>query len=446
MEETSHYYGMKSSTEFTRRDKVGSAVPTIVGGQGVYFTLADGRRVLDGSNTGGPLGHQHPAMVEAISRAAAAPVVNESWAWAERQEATSELLDIAFGGDEGGFAEIHYCLSGSEANDLALSLAQALTGRETLATRERAYHGGSGLARDVTVQPHCHGGLSWRDGGVSAIPRAAAVVQLPAPIGERIGGTAPAPEIDAQRLHDAHEKLADAAAVIVDYTQGGIYHSAAYQDALAAAASTAGALWIADEVVTGFGRTGVRFSFEGAESRPDLVTLGKGLGGGAAPAGAVVISKQLANRMTDANWKTSGTFRGHPLTIAAIRAHLRVFEREGLADRAAGLDEIMYRLLVDAAARHPCVRRIDGRGLHWTVELHGPDWRSWRGEPGRVTVASLVAAAAREAGALIGTSDEETSLFLAPPLIVEEHELHSLVEALDHGLTAADHELGLAPT
>jgi 4-aminobutyrate aminotransferase-like enzyme len=169
-----------------------------------------------------------------------------------------------------------------------------------------------------------------------------------------------------------------------------------------------------------------------------LVTLGKGLAGGASPAGAVVISKRLVEWMSDGNWKTSSTFRGHPLVIAAIRAHLRVFARDRLVDRAAHLDGLMYRLLVEVAGRHPSVRRIDGRGLHWTIELHGPAWRSWRGEPGRVTIASRVAARARQAGALIGTSDEETSLFLAPPLIIEEHNLHDLVEALDHGLFAAD--------
>jgi 4-aminobutyrate aminotransferase-like enzyme len=159
--------------------------------------------------------------------------------------------------------------------------------------------------------------------------------------------------------------------------------------------------------------------------------------------GAVVLSRHLAEQIRRANWTTSGTFRGHPASIAAIRAHLRIFERDRLADRAARLDQTMFRLLAQVADRHASVRRVDGRGLHWTVELHGRDWRSWQGAPGPTTLAGAVAARAREAGALIGTSGEETSLFLAPPLIIEDDELQRLVEALDDGLLAADRILEL---
>jgi 4-aminobutyrate aminotransferase-like enzyme len=77
--------------------------------------------------------------------------------------------------------------------------------------------------------------------------------------------------------------------------------------------------------------------------------------------------------------------------------------------------------------------------LHWTIELHGPDWRDWRGEEAE-PLASRVAARALDAGALIATSGEITSLFLAPPLISEEDDLRRIVDALDHGLAVADAE------
>ena len=131
----------------------------VVGGQGVHLLLDDGRPVIDGSNTGCPLGHAHPEVVEAVRRAASRPVVNEGWLWVEREDAAAQLVEGAFAGED-WVAAVRLCLSGSEANDLALSLAQALTGRTAVATRERAYHGMCGLARDVTVQPHWHGGLA----------------------------------------------------------------------------------------------------------------------------------------------------------------------------------------------------------------------------------------------------------------------------------------------
>ena len=89
------------------------------------------------------------------------------------------------------------------------------------------------------------------------------------------------------------------------------------------------------------------------------------------------------------------------------------------------------------AAAHPGVARIDGRALHWTIELHGPDWREWEGRDPD-PLASRVAARTLEAGALIATSGEQTSLFIAPPLIVEEEELEKILEAVDHGLALAD--------
>jgi 4-aminobutyrate aminotransferase-like enzyme len=126
--------------------------------------------------------------------------------------------------------------------------------------------------------------------------------------------------------------------------------------------------------------------------------------------------------------------------MPAIRAHLRISSRDGLPERAQQLDAVMEALLRDIAAAHPSVRRIDGRGLHWTIELQGMDWRDWRGEESE-PLASRVAARALDAGALIATSGEITSLFLAPPLISEDEDLRRIVDALDHGLQVADDEL-----
>ena len=289
-------------------------------------------RLSDGSNTGGPLGHRHPDLVAAIHKAADNPVVNDGWLWAEREEAARELFDIAFAGESSWIGAVRFFISGSEANDLALSLAQALTGRAAIATRERAYHGMVGLARDVTVQPHWHGGLAIHSGGSRPAPRGASVKVLPAPVGARFGGRKGEPL--SERLASAEQLLADVAAVIIDYTQGGIYYDAAYQDRVAEAARKAGALWIADEVVTGFARTGRWFGFQGSASRPDMVTLGKPLGGGVAPAGAVVLSQQLVDQMEDKTWQTFSTFRGHPTMVTAMRALLRVIQRDDIVTAA----------------------------------------------------------------------------------------------------------------
>ncbi len=410
----------------------------IVGGHGAWFELADGREVLDASNTAAPLGHCHPEVAEAVRRAAGAPVINEGWRWAEREEAADDLVDVAFTGED-WVGAVRFFISASEANDAALSLCQALTGRAPLATRERAYHGGAGLAREMTVQPQWHGGLSSAH-GVKAPPRLARVLELPAPRGARVTGQ-PDPTAGDEWIPAARASLAESAAVLLDYSQGGIYHCAAYQDRVAALAREAGSFWIADETVTGFGRVGGWFQFQHGETRPDLVTLGKCMSAGGAAAGAVVLSKDLLASLKGTSWQSYSTYRSHPVAMAAIRAHLRVSSRDKIYERARELDGYMFARLSEIASRHPSVERVDGRGLHWTVELHGPDWREWRGEESD-PLASRVVARALEAGALIATSGEQTSLFIAPPLVVTRDELDQILAALDHGLDLADKEAG----
>jgi 4-aminobutyrate aminotransferase-like enzyme len=407
----------------------------VVAGDGVWFELEDGRRVIDASNTAAPLGHGNAEVAEAVRRTAGAPALNEGWGWREREEAADDLVRIAFG-DEEWVGAVRFFISASEANDVVLALCQALSGRSWLTTRERAYHGGAGLARDMTVQPHWHGGLSSANDGVLAPPRLARVHEIGAPSAAPITGQTD--DTQSERwLADTEQKLAESAAVILDYSQGGIYHTPEYQDRVAILARHHGALWIADETVTGFGRVGGWFQFQHSDTRPDIVTLGKSLAAGGAAAGAVVLSRRLTERLAGTNWQSYSTFRGHPTAVAALRAHLAVSERDRLTERAGVLEPVLTRRFTELAERHPSIARVAGRGLHWTIELHGPSWREWRGDEAE-PLASRVAARALEAGALFATSGEQTSIFVAPPLIVTDEELEKLLAALDHGLEIAD--------
>jgi len=412
----------------------------VAGAAGIWFRLADGRRVIDASNTAAPLGHCHSDLVAAVRGASGSPALNEGWLWPGRQRAADDLLEHAFRGEEGWVGAVRFCTSASEANDLALSLAQALTGRAALVTRERAYLGTMGLAREVTVQPQWHGGLSSARNGWRPVPRLADVRLLPPP---SCGVYSPcAPDGSCRCLPaDLADKLADAAAVIIDYSQGGVYPAPAYQDQLARAARAAGALWIADEAVTGLGRQGRWLTVQRGESRPDIVTLGKGLAGGVTPGAAVVMSQPVAELLRDQRWQSFSTFRGHPLTVAAISATVRRIDRDGLVERADALDATLRARLAGIAAAHSCVRRVAGLGLHWTVDLRGGEGRDWRADPSKPTPAERMLAAALDAGVLIAANGEEASLFIAPPLIVSDGELETILAALDRALTVGDKTL-----
>jgi 4-aminobutyrate aminotransferase-like enzyme len=412
----------------------------VAGAAGVWFRLADGRRVIDASNTAAPLGHCHPDLVAVVRGMSGSPALNEGWIWPGRQRAADDLLEHAFRGEEDWAGAVRFCTSASEANDLALSLAQALTGRAPLVTRERAYLGTVGLSREVTVQPQWHGGLSSAEAGSRPVPRLADVRRLPPP---RCGVHTPcAPDGRCRCLPaDLADTLAGAAAVIVDYSQGGVYPAPAYQDQLAGAARAAGALWIADEAVTGLGRQGRWLTLQRGEARPDIVTLGKGLAGGVTPAAAVVMSRSVAESLRDQRWHTFSTFRGHPLTVAAISATVRRIDREGLVERADSLDVTLGARLAEIAVAHSCVRRVDGLGLHWTVELRDGDGRTRQADTGEPTPADRMLAAALDAGVLIAANGEETSLFIAPPLIVTDGELETILVALDRALAVGDKTL-----
>lgn len=408
----------------------------VVGGEGCWYHLSNGRKVLDGSNSAGALGHRHPDMIEAVRRAAEYPTVSEGWAWKGREQAGEDLLDLAFGDEAGWVGAVRFGLSGSEINDMALSLGQALTGRAPVATRERAYHGLTGLSRDVTTQPQWHGGLSRMDGRVTPAAPGAEVRVLSAPV-EALYGTRVA-DLPQMSEDEMAATLEGVSSVIVDYTQGGIYHDGAYQDRVARAARRAGTLWIADEVVTGAGRSGRWFAFQGGESRPDMVTMGKALAGGAGPIGAVILSKDLCAELGEGAWQNYSTFRGHPTAMEGVSTYLRVVRRDGLLARVAELGPRIGARLTEIAQRHPSVARVDGRGLHWTVEFRGNHWRDWTAATRATPIASHVVKAALDAGVVFGTSGEETSLFIAPALIISDSELETLFQALDHALTTAD--------
>src|SRR5580693_3796164 len=315
-----------------RSSRAGPDGVEIAGAAGSWFRLADGRPVIDASNMAAPLGHCHPDLVAAVRGASGSPALDEGWIWRGRQRAADDLLQHAFGDEDDWVGAVRFFASASEANDQALSLAQALTGRGPLVTREHAGHGMAGLSGEMTTYQRWPRGPWPAAAGSRPAPRPAQVRRVPAP---RCRVTSPCGPGGRCRClpGDLPATLAGAAAVIVDYSQGGVYPAPAYQDQLADAARAAGAFWIADEVVTGLGRLGRWMAFQRGRSRPDIVTLGKGLAGGIAPAAAVVLSRPVADGLNYRLWQSYSTFRGHPLTVAAISATVRRIARDGLVDR-----------------------------------------------------------------------------------------------------------------
>ena len=417
-----------------------------VRGRGTQLTLADGRTVIDvGAMSANLLGHCHPEVVAAVQAAAETVNLGDMVGYPPREQAVDDILDIAYK-DEDWAGSVALFVSSSEAADLGLGLAQMLTGREPLVCRRSGYHGGVGLAREVSHHPMWNTSLAALAGGALARPGYGVTREIPVPECGRAFQPAGHDCADAC-LDGAADALADAAAVIMDYSQGGVVPSAQYQDALANMARDAGAMWIADETVTAYGRMGHGFAFQRGSTRPDMVTMGKGITGGAVPAGALILSKQVVEAIGERRWMTSSTYRGHPLAVAAMSAVVQVIERDQLVERAARLGESLGPDLQSIADSHPSVRGVIGEGLSWLINVVEPD-RSldedeWRGDGQHTGISNAVHQAILDQGVLIPEFSGER-LWIVPPLIISESDLATALEALDSALSVADRMLEAA--
>ena len=431
---------MTSATVLTALLRPGERASLAVrSGSGMVLTLEDGRTVLDaGSLSSCLLGHCHPAIVDAITGAARTVYVNDATGYAPREQAGVDLLRVAFA-DEPWAAAVVFTVSSSEAADLALMLAQMLSGRDALVCRELGYHGGLGLGREVSLHPFWSAGLI-AEGHITLPHSPTEVRRLPVPECGRTFPFEDSHECTADCLRGAPAMLRDAAAVMMDYSQGGIVASPGYQDALAGMASAAGALWIADETVTGFGRIGRMFAFQRGSSRPDIVTLGKGITGGGAPGGALVLSRRVVEAIGSRRWMTSSTFRGHPISVAAVSAVMRTLEADDLVAQAAPQSRLIARRLAEIVERHDLALRFWGEGMLWFIELdvapeHGE--AAWLGDGAAEPLPSVVQRRALDHGALVGAFSGNLLWLHSPARRDHEPDRGTVCDALESAIAQA---------
>jgi taurine--2-oxoglutarate transaminase len=435
----------------------------LVGADGNYIELADGTRLLD--FTSGLLcvnaGHRNPrirdAVVDALDRFGFAW---EGFATPYRARATKLIMQDILGPDQWA-GRIRFTSSGSEAVELALLVAKLVTGRPNIISRDFAYHGWTHGALSAMGLPGSRGILAHPHGEI----RRPAGVPLPgfhfapAPACRRcpIGHTYPACKRGGETLAcvDATEHLirtigADSiAAVIAEpiFGVGMIHPPQEYLPQLRELTRDYGILWIDDEVMTGFGRTGKWFAYQHAPGvTPDLMVIGKGVVSAALPVGGLVMSKAVSSVMDQYRWETVSTFSGHPISMAAVEANVRWMIDEAVPERAASMGALLGQLLHELSARHPSVAEVQGAGLLWAVELVRPDGSGKPFVPddrhlipvgNDLTPSMFVARAAARAGMAIATAPPNT-LRLGPPLAIDEQTLREGVELLDKALSELD--------
>ena len=273
--------------------------PTVVGGQGAWLLLEDGRRVLDMSSLAecSNLGHQHPRVIEAIrAQAGQLCFVTNAWGSAPRAGLAARLLELS--GHLGG--RVFFTLGGADANEHAVKIARQATGRPRgiVVARDRSYHGSTHMAMALSGDARTR---------TQVDPDAFGVSHVEPPYAYRCPfGTADADECGRRAAGAIADRIAHfgsdrVAAVIMEPNAGsnGIVAPDTFWPELRRVTREAGVPLIADEVMSGFGRCGEWFAWQrhGEAGRPDLMTLAKGLTGAALPLGAIVVSREVAARV-----------------------------------------------------------------------------------------------------------------------------------------------------
>ncbi len=412
--------------------------PTVVGGRGAKLILEDGRELLDMSSLVecSNLGHQHPKLVAALkAQADKLAFVTAAWGAESRRALAERLLEVS--GFEGG--RVFFTLGGGDANDNAVRIARQATKRPRglIITRDRSYHG-------ATYMPMALSGDSRTAHQVDA--EAWGVRHVPPPYAYRCPWNSATPEECGRRAATAVAEAIDKegaerfAAVLMEVNAGsnGIVPPDNFWPELRRVTRERGVLLVADEVMSGFGRSGEWFAWprHGKENPPDLMTIAKGLTGAAAPLGAVVISPDVYAKIEREMFYGGLTYCGHPLSCAAGVAAIDAYREEKLIERSRRLGAQMFAELQKLAARHPVIGDVrGGHGLFAVVELVAD--RATRAPiapwPSQSDAMKALLAAARDEGVSFGSRGN--LIILAPPLVIAEPELANALGVLDRLLS-----------
>jgi taurine--2-oxoglutarate transaminase len=335
-------------------------------GEGVYFFDRQGKRYLDFVSQvfHCNLGHGNRRIIEAIQRQTErACCVSPQLLTAERI-ALSEALAQRTPGD---LNRCFFVNSGSEADDQAFILARMITGRPKIFSKYRSYHG-----------------TTFRTLGVGGDPRRSAIEPGPPgtvrffdPYCYRCDFGLKYPDckihcLDALERQLQLENPSTVAAIVVEPVTGaagGFPLPDGYLTRLRQLCDKYGILLIADEVITGFGRTGAWFAVDHEGVTPDILVLAKGLASGYVPIGAVILREPLAQIFEKRMLPLGGTYSAHPLACAAALACLEEYEERSLIAHSRRMGEVLFPRLRELAGRHPCVGDVRGKGLLACLEL-----------------------------------------------------------------------------
>jgi len=398
--------------------------------KGVYFWTPEGKRFIDFNSQlmCVNIGHSDPRVVKAIQdQAELVTYVTPAMATEPRARLGAKLAVLT----PGDLDVFFFTNGGAEANENAFKIARAYTGRQKILARYRSYHGGTAAAIAATGDPR-----RWSQ---AALPGIIHVLD-PYHGVERGWESADSALRYLEEVIQLEGSHTIAAFILesVTGTNGVLVPPDGYMQGVRALCDKYGILMIADEVMSGFGRTGRWFAIEHWGVVPDMITMAKGLTSAYVPLGAVGIRQAIADTFKDKPFPGGLTYSSHPLACATALATLAVYEEDDLIARAARTGTLMANLLADLAARHPSVGAVRSIGLFGVIELVKNRTTRAPMAPFNGTSPEMAALGAffRQEG--LFTFVRWNYFFTNPPLSITEAELREGFEIIDRGLTIAD--------
>jgi taurine--2-oxoglutarate transaminase len=396
--------------------------------KGVYFWTPEGKRFLDFNSQlmCVNIGHGDERVIRAIAdQAVTLPYANPFMATEARARLGVRLAQLT----PGDIDVFFFTNGGAEANENAIKIARAYTGRHKILARYRSYHGGTAGAMALTGDPR-----RW-----STEPGMPGVVHVLDPYHGVERGWDSAEESLAMLEEVVQLEGAQTIAAFfletVSGTNGVLIPPPGYLEGVRELCTRHGILMVCDEVMAGFGRTGEWFAVNHWNIVPDIMTMAKGLTSAYVPLGAVGVRRPIAEHFRERVFQGGLTYNSHPLACAAALATLQVYEDDDLIGNARRQGRLMTELLDGLAARHPVVGATRNIGLFGIVELVKDQKTKTPLAPfgGTSDEMKRLGTLFREEG--LYTFTRWHTFFTNPPLCITETDLREGFDFIDRALT-----------
>ena len=410
--------------------------------QGVYFWDMDDRRYLDFNSMTMcvNIGHGNERVIRAMQeQAAELPYAAPGMTTRVRALASKMVAEIT---PHQALNKVLFTLGGADANENAIKLARGYTGKHKILSRYRSYHGATAGAMAATGDPRR---VVWEPNVMTG------VVHFLDPYRYRSTFHRNNPDISEEEfaqdyvnhleeiiLYEGPQTIAAILIESVTGTNGIIIPPQGYMQGVRALCDKYGIVMIADEVMSGFGRTGKWFAIEHWDVVPDIMTMAKGLTSAYAPLGAVAMKPEIAAAFNNTPFESGLTYTSHPISLAAAIANINVMRDDHIVEHAAAMGPVLKRMLTDLGEGHPSVGEVRNIGLFGIIELVR-DRRTkepmapWNGSSPEMTALKKYCL---DHGLYLYTHWH--TVLIIPPLIITEDELREGIDVLDKALEFTD--------